>query len=569
MSGVLLFEMLSRISMAIVATQAALQAAPVRRFLLYGVRRWQDRALTILILSALAIFSRYTGLIMYGGQVNSSLVFVMLAGILGGVWAGSLTGALSGFQHYWYGGFTDSSCMFSAILAGIVAGGLKKGYGRKMPLDLVLAAGLGGEGVQILVVIFFHPYGQVEDYIWNAGPPMALVNAAALVFFVLLFRLSYEREESVAAKQSRKALLIAHQTLPYLRGGLREQNAAAAAEIIFKAGEYSGVVFTNRTEVLACKGLERCYPMQAGESMSGITWQVLQQKKVVVAQHWETIGCRVKKCRLGKCCLSSVIVVPLLMFGRIAGTLQLYHADGQKITSSDRVFAGGLGQLFTTQLELAETDQQRKLAELMALHLQIQPHFLFNTLNTVASFIRTDPELARKLLLHLSELFRFSLQKAGRMVLVQDMVKQARHYLAIAEARNGKNLRTEIEIAPEIMQCALPSLCIQPLLENSLKHGLHPRTEDGWLHLSGSREGKIVHFIIEDNGVGMEKLPLLTNTNNVKHIGLCNVQARLTGLYGEDYGLQLESTPGKGTRVHMRIPYEDFQEAKQREGNLG
>lgn len=154
------------------------------------------------------------------------------------------------------------------------------------------------------------------------------------------------------------------------------------------------------------------------DHLTNVTYDSLTSGTIHIAYSPAEIGCTHPNCTL-----SSAIVVPLMIKTRIIGTLKMYYTTPTyHPDTSDIAFAQGLANLFSTQLELTEIDEQRHLTEaakMQALHTQINPHFLFNTLNTISSLIRTNPELARRLLIKFSQMFRFTLQYTGRVITIE------------------------------------------------------------------------------------------------------------------------------------------------------
>ena len=184
---------------------------------------------------------------------------------------------------------------------------------------------------------------------------------------------------------------------------------------------------------------------------------------------------------------------------------------------------------------------------------QINPHFLFNTLNTVSSLIRFDPDNARGVVLKLSNILRRLLRKHETFVPLREELEFIDDYLDIEVARFGRdNLDIIKQIDEETLEAFVPSMLLQPIVENCLKHGLAPKLDGGKIQLrTTNRDGRL-HIEIEDNGVGIseEKMPHVY----VEGIGLSNVRERLRVLYGADFHLQIESRPGQGTLIKIDIP---------------
>ena len=208
-----------------------------------------------------------------------------------------------------------------------------------------------------------------------------------------------------------------------------------------------------------------------------------------------------------------------------------------------------------TRIEMnLERHQQLLLrARMDALTSQINPHFLFNTLNTVTALIRVDPDTARGVVLKLSNILRRLLRKHETFVPLREELSFIDDYLDIEVARFGEDsLDIVKEIDEHTLETFIPSMLLQPIVENSLKHGLAPRLEGGRLCLRTSSRGARLHVEIEDNGVGIseEKMPHVY----VEGIGLSNVRERLRVLYGTDFNLEIDSHAGQGTIIRIDVP---------------
>jgi two-component system, LytTR family, sensor kinase len=207
-----------------------------------------------------------------------------------------------------------------------------------------------------------------------------------------------------------------------------------------------------------------------------------------------------------------------------------------------------------TRNEKKLEDQERLLAEarLAALTSQINPHFLFNTLNSVSSLIRTDPNQARIMVLKLSKVLRRLLRKHENFSALRDELSFIEDYLAIEMARFGDNLRLETDIAGETLDMLVPSMLLQPLVENSIKHGLSNKVEGGTIRIHTRRSGSRLHLLVADDGVGIPEAKLATLLEH--GIGVSNVNERLKVLFGSDYRMWIDSQPGRGTQIQIEVP---------------
>lgn len=200
-------------------------------------------------------------------------------------------------------------------------------------------------------------------------------------------------------------------------------------------------------------------------------------------------------------------------------------------------------------------DEQRRLllqARMDALSRQINPHFLFNTLNSVSSLIRTNPQQARAVVYKLSNILRRLLRKHENFAPLGEELDFINDYLSIEMIRFGDKLRFEKEVEPETLDRLVPSMLLQPLIENSVKHGLSSKVDGGTVRFRSSlREGRL-RLLVEDDGVGIPEVKLATLRE--QGVGVTNVNERLQVLFGSDYRMRIDSKPGQGTRIEIEIP---------------
>jgi two-component system LytT family sensor kinase len=208
-----------------------------------------------------------------------------------------------------------------------------------------------------------------------------------------------------------------------------------------------------------------------------------------------------------------------------------------------------------TRNEKKLEEQERLLVEarLAALTSQINPHFLFNTLNSVSSLIRTNPNQARVMVVKLSKVLRRLLRKHENFSRLRDELNFIEDYLSIEVIRFGDKLRYETDVAANTLDMLVPSMVLQPLVENSIKHGLSSKVEGGTIRIRTHRTETRLHLLVEDDGVGIseEKLGTLLEHGG---IGVSNVNERLKVLFGAEYRMWIESQPGSGTRVQIEVP---------------
>ena len=208
----------------------------------------------------------------------------------------------------------------------------------------------------------------------------------------------------------------------------------------------------------------------------------------------------------------------------------------------------------TARIEHRLQEQETLLlaARIEALKSQINPHFLFNTLTSVSSLIRSQPETARTVILKLSGLLRRLLRSQEHFVTLREELEAIDEYLDIESVRFGPKLSVEKSIDPDSLDVVVPSMLLQPLVENSIKHGLAPKVGEGRITIRSVRQDGHAIIDVIDNGVGVS--PASAGRVRDGGIGLRNVNERLRVIYGANYQLQLDSVPGQGTCARIVIP---------------
>lgn len=209
------------------------------------------------------------------------------------------------------------------------------------------------------------------------------------------------------------------------------------------------------------------------------------------------------------------------------------------------------------QIKLEEQEQMLLSARMAALQNQINPHFLFNTLNSVSSLVRVNPDTARELIIKLATILRRLLHSSDAFVALQEEIKFIDNYLDIEVVRFGPDkLRVVKELDPESLDVMVPSMLLQPLVENSIKHGLSSKIDGGSIYLRSTLSDSHVTIEVEDDGVGMGSAQLLEPPNGFGEggIGMANVAERLKVLYGDTARMTIDSRNGTGTLVRLRLP---------------
>ncbi|QIQ01405.1 sensor histidine kinase [Streptomyces liangshanensis] len=332
---------------------------------------------------------------------------------------------------------------------------------------------------------------------------------------------------------------------PPLRAGLTEESARKAAKRLRSLLGTDALCLTDRDRVLVWDGLGEHHGAHVMEQVEGVLGG---GRGTAFAVRCDDLDCP----------LRWAVAAPLTVDHRVLGVLVACAPRESAVLARA---AGEVARWVSVQLELAELDRSRTRlieAEIRALRAQISPHFIFNSLAAIASFVRTDPARARELLLEFADFTRYSFRRHGDFTTLADELHSIDQYLALVRARFGERLSVTLQVAPEVLPVAMPFLCLQPLVENAVKHGLEGAVTTSRITISALDAGSEAEVVIEDDGVGMEpdrlRQILRGEGGASTGIGLLNVDERLRQVYGDAYGLVIETGVGAGMRITVRIP---------------
>jgi two-component system LytT family sensor kinase len=377
----------------------------------------------------------------------------------------------------------------------------------------------------------------------------ALVGVPALVLWLVL-RGRRDLGSSRAERATFETLHTASLAAPPLRAGLTAGALKASRHLRELLGS-PAIAITDGDELLVYDGVGDHH---AGDAF-GHAANTLKDGRTQV------LGPDVVSCDVPECPIRFAVVVPLSTDERVVGSLAAYgdHASAGLVRATQEV-----ASWVDSQLELAELDRSRTLlmeAEVRALRAQISPHFIYNSLTTIASFVRTDPERARELLIEFADFTRYSFRRHGDYTTLAEELRSIDRYLILERARFGDHLQVTLRIAPEVLPVAVPFLCLQPLVENAVRHGLESKDGIGRITIIAEDAGAECLISVEDDGVGMDPDRLrrilagdTDERSGAGGVGLANVDERLRQVYGDEYGLVVETDRGAGTKVNVHLP---------------
>jgi two-component system, LytTR family, sensor kinase len=344
------------------------------------------------------------------------------------------------------------------------------------------------------------------------------------------------------------ALHAATATLPALRRGLSAESAGEAIRHLRALLQAPAVALVDREVILAFDGVGAEHH-HSGDPLGGLV-AAGRPERVHVETHLQ--------CSEALCPLRAAIVAPLAVGGSRVGSLIALYTDGGRLRVEDTRVAQDAASLVAAQLELSVLEAQGERlasAELRALRAQISPHFIYNALAAVASYIHSRPEEARELLTDFAEFTRYAFRRERPHVHLADELTYVEKYLRLEHARFGDRLHVRLEVAPEILQAVVPVLSLQPLVENAVRHGVEPRSGAAHVTIVGRDLGADVELRVSDDGPGLDpEAARAALDGSGGGIGLPNVHSRLQATFGPGYGLEIEPTQGSGTTVVMTLP---------------
>jgi two-component system sensor histidine kinase LytS len=307
------------------------------------------------------------------------------------------------------------------------------------------------------------------------------------------------------------------------------------------------VVMTDREQVLAASGID-----PAGGPMPSPAQQAMDQGKLVVIQNYS--GADFNQVFSSR----AAVAAPLVWDDRVVGALMLIVPLGPNLVlEADERTAEGLAQMFSSMLELGELQHQvelRQQAELRALQSQINPHFLFNALNTISGLCLTNPDRAREIILNLAGYFRQTLSLNESSVTLEQELSNVNNYLAITQARFEDAIHVSWELPDDRQSLRLPPLILQPLVENAVRHG-GTTVDDRYIHIRITQDDRRASIRVSDKGHGFppEVLEKLQDPADPSYSGLFNVRKRLRSIYGSQCVFTVESSD-QGSTVAFSIP---------------
>lgn len=559
----LVLSLLQQMSVSLVIAYLFSKSPLLRPLANYSVRL-PHKILIYVIFSCFCILGTYVGLDIDDAIANTRAVGAVLGGLLGGPLVGFLVGLTGGLHRYTLGGFTDLACAISTTCEGLLGGLVHWRLMRTNRVDalfnprIAFFTTLYAEILQMVIILLVAtPSEQALQLVRTIATPMILANSCGAALFISMIRDQQRMYEKFSRVFSAKALTIANRTLGIMTQGFTPEASRKIAHIVQEETGVGAVAITDTDKILAFIGTGEDHHKPGTPITSAITLQAIAQNKVLFADG----NRRPYRCSISpQCQLGSVLVIPLQGDQGVIGTIKLYEPKKRLFLKINHTLGEGIANLLSQQLLSGQLEQQQRLlvqSELKLVQAQINPHFLFNTLNTISAITRRDPERARQLLLHLSLFFRKNLKRQNDLATLQEEQEHCQSYLEIEQARFGERLTVINEIPPHLADMQLPSFTLQPLIENAIKHGVCSLLEQGRIRLFAEEEPESVTLCVEDNAGAWLSGP------QGDGLGMSIVDRRLKSAFGERFGIQVQCEPEQWTRVSFTLPRQPDSPSKE------
>ena len=533
-----------------------LSKTPIFLPLLSISNRLTHKLSVYVLFSLFCVMGTYFGLQINDAIANTRAIGAVMGGLFGGPVVGFFVGLTGGLHRYSLGGFTDLACAISTTAEGLIGGLLhtyllRRGKGAQLfNPSVVFAVTLVAEIAQMaIILIVAKPFDQAYSLVSAIAAPMIIANSVGAALFMSILQDRKTIFEEYSATFSRRALNIAERSVGILASGFNTKNAEKIARIVYEETNVGAVSITDNEKILAFVGIGDDHHKPETPISSQSTLDAISRNDIIYLDGKD----KPYQCSISKSCkLGSALIIPLHSGDKVIGTIKLYEPKRKLFSTINMSMAEGIAQLLSSQILFGDYQQKRTLlsqAEIKLLHAQVNPHFLFNALNTISAVIRRDPPKARELIQHLSHFFRSNLKQDVETVTLKEELAHVNAYLTIEKARFTDRLEVDIDIDSALLERKLPTFTLQPLVENAIKHGISNLLEGGKIRIYSQKLAQGYQLCVEDNA-GSYTPPADIHQG----LGMQIVDKRLTNKFGQAASLNIDVTPDQLTRMSFLIP---------------
>ncbi len=494
--------------------------------------------------------------------VGPALVATVIAGLFGGPYVGVISGLVVSAFALYLGGDNVVANVCVHPITGLLSGYTARFFSQERVISSQKALFIGMFAavlkMALLLIFAANPERNIQlvDLI---GLPLVVTNSVAIAVFTAMIRIVVTEKEQAAAMETQRALKIAEKALPHLRKGLDMQTADEIAKLLFRELKIAAVAVMDKNQMLSYVGAGSDHHIKGQSIQSRLSKTALQTGEIQMTTNRADISCHYEHCPI-----HAAIVVPLRQSGEVVGLINLCFGRTQTLRPIEINLAVGLSKLISNQLDVVLAEQMRELSrnvKLRTLQAQIQPHFLFNTLQMITTLIRVSPDVARHVTIALGNFMRMNLRSSDHaLVPLRQEIDHLEAYLEIVKVRFADKLRVVFDVPSVLKPAVIPPFTLQPLIENSIKYGFSDMSEGGEISIKITQSDIEVTVEITDNGSGipnslLDKIGQVTlESKTGAGIGIFNLNQRLIGLLGAHSALHFKNGTECGCTVSFHIP---------------
>lgn len=552
----LVVELILNISLLVLVANLLSKFRLIQNLIVQEIRSAKSQIFLSVIFGGVVILSTYTGIDIGSYSLNTRVIGAMAAGLLGGPIVGLYASLIGAVYVYFFSSpqaFAMASA-FSTMLFGLLGGGFYPYFqrGKWKYKDLFLLACFAEICDMVSLLRFTVPVQMALNTILEISVPMIVLNACGILIFISSFNNVFIQQDVERSRQLQQASELMKKCLPQLSSGIENQESMKRfARIILEETDWAGVMVTNRTEIIVDCQREFSENLRPETGIPDVGVQAMENGGL------ETMY-RVPASSVWHECMKeySLVAAPFVIREQVVGSLIVWVRKQWVFRQSELELLQHLVMLSSYQIALAELERQkamRQKAEFKSLQFQVNPHFLFNALNTISCVCRENPERARELLVILANYFRYNLDYDAYMVPMEEEMDHVRDYLELEQARFEEKLIVTYDV-PEYMDIEIPTLILQPIVENAVRYGINREGKRIVLiQAEETEDGYRVRIRDEGKGIAEDVLEKLMNGKAIGNsIGLSNVHKRMKSIYGEEQGLHITSS-SEGTCVELHF----------------
>jgi two-component system LytT family sensor kinase len=528
---------------------------PVFKLLLIKDFRLIDFLTLYIFFSLMTIIGNYFGVPKDGVIADTRIIGIVIAGLIGGPTLGFAVGFTAGIHRLYIGGFSAMATGFSSMVEGLMAGFIHQyffdrgRYERVFDLKVAFITTCVAELIQMLIILIItRPINVAFKSVELIVLPLILANSLGTTLIMSLFRDQKNNYDIIGSSSSKQALKIAQKILGELSKGLNKESSYKIASIILEETSVAAVAITDCEKILAFVGMGEDHHKPDAAIGSDLTKLAIVENKIIFKDGIHDFF----KCPISENCkLTSVLIAPIKIKDEVIGTIKLYGQKNKLLFKINEELGKGIAELVSNQLLVARYENQRNLliaSELNLLQAQINPHFLFNTINTIVAINRRNSNKAIELLIHLSNFFRKILIRNKDLSTIEEELEHLNSYIEIEKARLQDHLQISTQIDMELLKAKIPTFTLQPIVENSIKHGIANLLENGRIDIRIFRNNGYIQIDVEDNGGSYNQI------KDEPGIGIQIVDKRIKNLAGNEYGISINSIPDSKTTATILLP---------------